>query len=50
MTESRLNNVLLLHAHKENTDDLNLFNIAKNFASLNSQRREFFGSFTLLNS
>ena len=50
MTESRLNNVLLLHAHKENTDDLNLFNIAENFASLNSQRREFFGSFTLLNS
>ena len=46
MTEARLNNVLLLHAHKDYTDGLNLNNIAEAFASLNSQRRNFFGSFS----
>ena len=46
MTEARLNNVLLLHAHKDNTDQLDLCNIAETFASLNSQRRGFFGTFT----
>ena len=41
MTEARLNNVLLLHAHKDNTDQLNLCNIVETFACLNSQRRGF---------
>ena len=41
MTEARLNNVLLLHAHKDQTDVLNLFDIAETFASLNLHRREF---------
>ena len=45
MTEARLNNALLLHAHKDQTDILNLFDIAETFASLNLHRREFFGSF-----
>ena len=45
MTEVRLNNVLLLHAHKDQTDVLNLLDIAETFASLNLHRREFIGSF-----
>ena len=46
MTEARLNNVLMLHAHKDDNDALNKLNIAEAFTSLNSQRREFFGTFT----
>ena len=41
MTEARLKNVLLLHAYKDYTDQLNLNNIAETFASLNSQSRNF---------
>ena len=46
MTGARLSNILLLHAHKDYTDQLNLNKIAEAFASLNSQRINFFGSFS----
>ena len=46
MTEVRLNNIMLLHVHKEDTDNLDMQNIAEAFTSLNSQRRGFFGSFS----
>ena len=45
MTEKRLNNCLLLHAHKDVTDSLNLEEIAEEFASINSERKRYFGSF-----
>ena len=46
MTEERLNNVILLHVHKEETDHLDLQQIASNFISANGRRLSFFGSFT----
>ena len=45
MTEERLNNILLLHTHKEETDALDLIHIANLFASANDRRKEFFGNF-----
>ena len=45
MTQKRLNNVMLLHAHKQRTDDLNLREIATEFIGRNSRRRNYFGSF-----
>jgi len=45
MTEQRLNNILLLHAHKEMMDALNLTEIARLFVSCNARRVEFFGNF-----
>ena len=41
MTEQRLNNILLLHAHKEMMDALNLTEIARLFVSCNARRVEF---------
>ena len=45
MTEEQLNNILLLHTHKEETDALDLIHIANLFASANDRRKEFFGNF-----
>ena len=45
MTQKRLNNVMLLHAHKQRIDDLNLREIATEFIGRNSRRRNYFGSF-----
>ena len=45
MSECRLNNVLLLHCHKDITDSVNVTDIAKTFVSANSQRQNYFGSF-----
>lgn len=44
MTEECLNNVMILHAYKEDTDQLNLHEIASMFVSVND-RRSFFGQF-----
>ena len=41
MTEARLSNVVLLHAYKNYTDQLNLNKTAEVFASLNSHRINF---------
>ena len=45
MTEQRLNNILLLHTHKQMTDALDLTEIAHSFVSSNERRTEFFGNF-----
>ena len=50
MTETRLNNVLLLHTHKEMCDELDLVEIAGMFVSANSRRKSYFGSFTYLST
>lgn len=39
MTEKRLSNCLLLHAHRDLTDKLNLEDIAKEFVSANTKRQ-----------
>ena len=44
MTEARLNNCLLLHIHKELTDTLDIFTVAKEFIN-NDERVKFFGHF-----
>ena len=43
MTESRLNNLFLLHIHKSRTDALNLEVIASEFISANRRRINYFG-------
>ena len=45
MSQKRLNHVIILHTHKQRTDDLDLYEIAKEFASANSRRQDFFGLF-----
>ena len=45
MTEERLNNILLLHTHREETDTLDLVEVARVFASANERRSKFFGNF-----
>ena len=41
MSQKRLNHAMILHTHKQRTDDLNLYEIAREFASANSQRQDF---------
>ena len=43
MSQPRLNHALLLHVHKDKTDNINLHNIAKEFILVNERRRNFFG-------
>ena len=45
MGQQRLNHLLLLHVHKNYTDDLNLAAIAYRFVELSSYRLEIFGKF-----
>ena len=45
MTEKRLNNCMLLHIHKDLTDKIDEIDIAKEFVSINTERKVFFGSF-----
>ena len=44
MSEERLNNVMLLHVHKEETDALDVQEIASLFVSANTRRMELFGN------
>ena len=46
MSEERLNNVMLLHVHKDFCDNLDLLKVAKTFVSANSRRQGFSGHFT----
>ena len=46
MTEQRLNNLLLLHVHKDITDQLNLIEIAQSFVDANDRRKLFLGAAT----
>ena len=45
MMERRLNNCLILHAHRDLTDKLNVVDIGKEFISINAERKRHFGSF-----
>ena len=47
MTEQRLNNCLLLHTHKDLTDNIDLLTIAKEFIAVGvtNERRNYFGVF-----
>ena len=45
MTQERLNNVMLLHCHKERSDCIDLVEIAKDFTSANDHRISFFGTY-----
>ena len=47
MTEERLNNVMLLHIHKDLSGELDLVKIADTFVSANSHRQGYFGNFTV---
>ena len=45
MSQPRLNHTMLLHIHKEWTDELDLVERAKNFIAVNDRRRLYFGNF-----
>ena len=45
MTEARLSNLMLLHAHKDLFDKLNLVDVAQQSVSLNSRRLGYFGNY-----
>ena len=45
MTQQRLNHVIIMHTHKQRTDDLNLVNVAESFISVSPTRTAFFGHF-----
>lgn len=44
MSQARLNSVMVLHIHQSYTDELDLSAVAKDFISLNDNRRSLFGS------
>ena len=44
MSQKRLNHLIVMHIHKERTDQLDLSNIAKEFVSLNERRKSYLGS------
>jgi len=46
MAQDRLNHAMLLHCHKELTDDLNLLTVANQFVDLSSHRLSIFRKFT----
>ena len=43
MRQEHLNNLLMLHIHKEYTDELDLIAVAKDFVSLSEHRLSTFG-------
>ena len=45
MTQKRLNNIMLMHCHKDRVDALDLITVAKTFIDANDRRQKFFGSF-----
>ena len=46
MTQCRLNNILLLHCHKEMTDAIDLTAIAQEFIAANERRKTYLGEFS----
>ena len=44
MTQKRLNHLILMHVHKDKTDELDLPSIAREFVSANDRRKNYFGS------
>ena len=47
MTQERLNHVIMLHTHKDRTDEIELTEIAKEFVSFNERRVGFLDIFSL---
>ena len=47
INHSRLNHAMLLHVHKERTDNLELVDVANSFVSNSEHRLSLFGRFTL---
>ena len=45
MTEEHLNKILLLHTQEEETDTLNLTEVARSFVSANTRRTDYFGKY-----
>ena len=45
MTQERLNNVMILHVHKERTDNLSLVDIGNEFVHGSVHRQHIFGKF-----
>ena len=45
MTEEHLNNALLLHIHRKETDTLDITQTAHSFVSANEKRMDIFGIF-----
>ena len=45
MTQQRLNNLMVLHVHKDITDSLKLQDIAKEFVGDSEHRLKIFGTF-----
>ena len=46
MTQKRLNHLMLLYAHNERVDQLQLQDIVKEFIQKNPRRTSYFGTFT----
>ena len=46
MKQSRLNHLMLLHVHKDITDNLDLVDCANDFVSANEHRQQVFGKFS----
>ena len=45
MTQQRLNNLMILHVHKEQTDGLILKDVANEFVGNSQHRKNIFGKF-----
>ena len=45
MNQERLNDLMLLHVHKNETDSLDLTSVAKEFVASKEQRKTMFGTF-----
>ena len=45
--DSRLNHLMILHAHDDKTDAVNLVDVANNFVGEKENRKQFFGTFSI---
>lgn len=45
MSQQRLNNLMVLHVHREHTDNLNMTNVANEFVKTSERRVHIFGTF-----
>ena len=46
MTQTRFNSLVILHIHKDRTDQLNLIDVANEFVARNDNRKRYFGKFS----
>ena len=45
MTQKRLNSVLVVHAHQDYSDSINMRHVARDFVAFSDNRKSFFGTF-----